>query len=445
MLREICLGFALLSAMPVSCQIATTEAEAPAAPQDDIQMQTPPPVNGQAYPTVVGSEARSNYLRAGVIVGTAYDDNEFGGGSLHPSGDVTYTIWPTISLDQTNPRQHQTFTYSPGFTVYQHTSQLNNVDQNASIGFQYRFTPYAAISVRDSFQKSSNVFNQPNPLSGTPVSGSPESSLAGVVAPFADQITDALSVDLSYQFNRNDMAGGEGFYTQLHFPNLSQVPGLFDSNSRGGSAFYAHRITAGQYVGVSYRYVVNQANPTKESSETQTNTVFAFYTLYLKRTISLSVSGGPQLINATQSGSAAYRVWRPSVMASVGWQSSHFNVAASYLRTVAGGGGLVGAFESDSTNGSLRWRFTKTWTAGSVASYAVNRDLTPTFALSSSSGHNASGTITIERPIGTRMNVEAGYTRLQQKYSGIPIISAAPDSDRLFISIAYQFTRPLGR
>lgn len=445
MLARVCLAFALFVSVPAWSQVAPAVTESSSEPNDEIQMQTPPPVSGQTYPVVVGSEARSNVLRAAVIVGAAYDDNEFGGGSLHPTSEETYTIWPTISVDQTTPRQRRTFMYSPGFTIYQHTSQLNDVDQSASVGYQYRFTPYAAISVRDSFQKSSNVLNQANPISASPVSGSPGSSLTGVVAPFADQITNALTLDLSYQFQRNDMVGGEGFYTELHFPNLSQVPGLFNSNSRGGSAFYSHRVSNGQYAGASYRYVLSQANPTNASSETQTNTVFGFYTVYLNRTVSVSISGGPQLVDATQAGSFAYRAWRPSVMASVGWQSSHLNVAVSYLKTVSGGGGLVGAFDSSSVNTSLRWRLNKVWTVGSTASYAVNSNVTPKFALSSPSGHNASVTASIERPIGTRVNAEVGYTRLQQNYSGIPVISAAPDSDRIFVSIAYQFTKPLGR
>ena len=41
--------------------------------------------------------------------------------------------------------------------------------------------------------------------------------------------------------------------------------------------------------------------------------------------------------------------------------------------------------------------------------------------------------------------MEFGYTRLHQSYSGIAVISNAPNTNREFISISYQFTRTAGK
>ncbi len=49
---------------------------------------------------------RSNYLAAGLILNTAYNDNVPAGGSTTPVSDIIYSILPTITLDQTTPRQH---------------------------------------------------------------------------------------------------------------------------------------------------------------------------------------------------------------------------------------------------------------------------------------------------------------------------------------------------
>jgi hypothetical protein len=38
-----------------------------------------------------------------------------------------------------------------------------------------------------------------------------------------------------------------------------------------------------------------------------------------------------------------------------------------------------------------------------------------------------------------------GYTRLHQSFNGIAAIATTPDTNREFISISYQFSRPLGR
>jgi hypothetical protein len=47
--------------------------------------------------------------------------------------------------------------------------------------------------------------------------------------------------------------------------------------------------------------------------------------------------------------------------------------------------------------------------------------------------------------MGEHFNAEIGYARLHQSYSGVAVISSNPDSDREYVSITYQFTRPLGR
>ena len=71
-------------------------------------------------------------------------------------------MFPTLAVNETTTRLHWTLTYAPGFTFYQHTSSLNQADQNASIDLQYRLSPHVTFSARDGFQKSSSVFNQPS-------------------------------------------------------------------------------------------------------------------------------------------------------------------------------------------------------------------------------------------------------------------------------------------
>ena len=442
MLTRICLSLALLAATPVWSQ---------ATPNDEAQMLTPPPVDGETYPTTVGSEARSNYLSAGLVINTAYDDNVPGVDSITPIGDVTYSIWPTITLDQTTPRQHRMLTYSPGFTFYQHTTALNETDQNAALNFQYLLSQHTTLTLRDSFQKSSNVFNQPYPLSGGPISGSVQAP-PSVVAPFADRLSNTADARLSYQFSRDGMIGGGATLSELHYPNPAEASGLGDSNSRGGSAFYNQRLSRSQYIGVTYQYLrsqnnpVNaQASPVNAQTEIQTHTFLPFYTIYLGSAFSLSLSGGPQLFEATQSPLPPTHSWTPSVMASMGWQRSHTNIVASYSRTVSAGMGLLGAFDSNSVNASANWQIARTWTLGSAANYAINKNVTPLFSASSPGGHTISGSLSIQHSVGEHLSAELGYQSLRQSYSGIAVISNAPDSNREFISLSYQFIRPLGR
>lgn len=452
MLTRVCLGFALLAATPIWAQLESTPFEIPTQSTDEAQMLTPPPVSGEAYPTAVGSETRSNYLSAGLNVNTAYNDNVLGGGSTTPISDITYSISPTISLDKTTSRQHLTLTYAPGFTFYQHTSALNAANQIVGLNFQYRLSPHVTLTFGDSFQRTSNVFNQLYPLPGGAISGSAQSPPPGVVAPYAERLSNSANIGLSYQISRNGMIGASGAFTESNYPNPDEASGLNNTNSGGGSAFYTQRLSSAQYIGVTYQYLKSQSNPVtaqatpdNAQSDTQTHTLLAFYTIYLNPTLSLSLSSGPQYFDITQSLSLPFRSWAPSAMASIGWQRTQTNVVASYSHTVTGAIGLSGAFTSNSIGGSLSWQISRTWNVGWAASYSSSKSVSPSIFSSSSGGHTVSGTVSVQHSMSEHLKAELGYARLNQSYSGITVISNSPDSNREFISVTYQFTRPLGR
>jgi hypothetical protein len=99
MFTRICLSLTLFAAMPVWSQVNPNSTAPAADPDSEERMQTPPPVSGEAYPIAVGSEKRSNYLYAGIIVNTAYDDNVLASTGTKPVSDTSYSIRPTITLD----------------------------------------------------------------------------------------------------------------------------------------------------------------------------------------------------------------------------------------------------------------------------------------------------------------------------------------------------------
>jgi len=449
MLTRVCLSLALFASMPVWSQVDANTTEAATDQASEAQMQTPPPVSGEAYPTAVGSEARSNYLRTGFIVNTAYNDNVIAGTSTNPVSDISYSIRPTIALDQTTLRLHETVTYSPGFTFYQRTSSLNEADQGLALNFQYRLSPHMTASIQDTFRKSSTVFNQLYPLSGGAISGSAQSQQVFVVAPIADQLNNAANTELTYQFSMNGMIGASGAFTNLHYLNSNEVPGLYDSSSRGGVAFYSDRLSATRYLGATYQYSQllgsSPGGLNGAQSETQAQTISLFFTVYLKPSLSLSLSGGPQYYEYSQSPLPTSRSWAPAATASMGWQGRHTNFAASYSHGVSGGGGLLGTYNSNGLNASARWQPARSWIIGSGTSYVITKNVSSSMALANPGGHMLSGTVTVQHPISDHLSVEVGYTRLHQSYSSISVISNAPDTNREYISVAYQFTRPLGR
>lgn len=241
------------------------------------------------------------------------------------------------------------------------------------------------------------------------------------------------------------MIGSAGMISTLHYPNPAQVSGLYDSGTRSGSAFYNHRISHTQYIGANYEYSLMQAYLTHATSETQTHTISAFYTIYLRQKLSVSVSSGPQYFEVTETPVRTSRAWQPFLMASMGWQARRASFATSYTRQVTGGGGLLGAFYTNRAIGTLQWQFTRAWTAAANATYSINQSVSPLFVSANEGGHSIGGTARAEHLIGRDLRISFEYSYVHQTYNNIAAIANNPDSSRGRVTLSWQFTRPLER
>ena len=422
--------------------------------EDSERMPTPPPVSGETYPVASLAAARANYLRGGVTFNSAYIDNVLGSGA-HPVSDISYSVWPTLALDESTPRLHWLLNYAPGFTFYQRISARNETDQTASLDVQYRLSPHVTVAARDAFQKSSNVFNQPNLAAAGAVSGGVQQANDSVIAPVADRLSNTGNAGITYQFATNSLIGASGTFSNLHYPDSAEVPGLVDSESQGGTAFYSYRINPVNTVGVTYQYQRLLSYPAAATNQTETHAALLFYVLYPQPRFSISVFGGPQYADsgvqffpgatATTSATApAAHSWNPAAGGSLSWQGRWSNIALSYAHLISSGGGLVGAVRQDSAGVSLGQQITHSLSASVAGGYAQN-DLLAALPLPGGNGHTISGTATLQQQWGQHFNLQLGYTRLHQDYSQVAVLATAPDTNREFISLSYQFSRPLGR
>jgi hypothetical protein len=380
--------------------------------------------------------------------------------------DVSYSVAPFIALDEATPRLHLVLTYAPGFTFYQRESSLNEEDQNASINFEYRLSPHVTFSARDGFQKSSNVFNQPDLASAAAVSGGTEEANLSVIAPIADRLSNSGNVGITYQFAPNSMVGASGTFTNLHYPNQAQVPGLVDSGSQSGLAFYSLRMARRHYVGAVYQYQRLLSYPTPGTNETQTHAALLFYTVYFRPRFSISLFGGPQYaevglqwpptscpsgVSVPPCPTPASRSWNPTAGGSLSWQGHLSTLALSYAHLVSSGGGLIGAVRMDNASASIRQQLTRRLSASVAGGYTQNDVLAAPPVVSSDgqlvsyNGHTVSGTAALQQQFGQHLNLQLGYTRLHQDYSAVAVLATTPNTNREFVSISYQFAKALGR
>ena len=422
-------------------------AQAPQSPNAAAQtrMLTPPPVSVLNYVTQPASEVQHNYLRGGLTYTTSYIDNYFADAGSAPIAETTMSILPTISLDASTARQHAVVTYSPGFTFYHPSSGLNEVDNIASADYTFHLSPYTTISATERFEDSSMPFSPADAGASGGISGLPISTTPGVVPPFAKRLTNSVSAEITMQTGLNEMIGASGVAAILQYPGSSLTLGLYNSSARGGTGFYSHRISASQYVGATYQYLDMLTSPPDGESSTKTSTVMGFYTIYPNARLSLSVSGGPQYYQVTETGSPSFNSWGPSISASTGWQTGRVSLAASYSHSVTGAGGLIGAYHTDSANAALHWQLARTWTAGVSGSYSINKSVSALLPTEAENGHTITGSATLQHPIHGQVSLAFGYDRVHQSYGQVAAIAANPDSDRFSVSITWNFQHPLGR
>lgn len=408
---------------------------------DESHMMTPPAVSGISYPNVGTAESRSNYLSGGVGFSGAYVDNVLAGELTKPVPAEIYSVMPDISLDQVTPRYHRSFKYAAGFTFYDPTSELNEVDQSATINYEYRATQRITFLVQDTVVQASNAFGSNGILTGGSLSGSTGTS--DVITPFGKRLMNDGSVGMTYQFGLNAMVGVEGETSLLDYATQAANYGLSNSLGNTGSAFYSRRISRTQYIGAMYLF--RHISTTPIASTINTNTSSIFYTLFLKNGFSLSLVGGGEYYDSTETGIPAAHAWVPALTASVGWQARHGSISGRYSRSVTGGGGLLGSYTSTSGDAAVALQFARNWSASASANYGLNENENAVQFPTGEGGHSISGTASIERTIHERVGIQVGYGRIHESYTNIAPLTQNPDSNRVFGTVSYHFSKPLGR
>jgi len=439
------LGLLLLLPGAALSQTDTNNAADISVSTGEAPMQAPPPVSNSPYSTDFASETASNYLRGGITVTGAYSNNV--ASTQVPTAGSSFSVWPTIAFDKTTVRSHTVLTYSPGVTIYPQTSALNQFNQNLSFTLQYRLSPNVTANLNEAFSRTSNVFNQPSPITTISVSGAAPPPPQAVIPPVADQRSNATNAQITYRCGENCMIGGGGGYNTVSFVNSNELSGLYNSDSATGSVFYSQRLRDRYFVGVSYLYQntasFQSGTGTGANTHTQTQALSAFLTYFFRPNFSMSVLVGPQHFTSSQPPFQASQGWSPLTTISLSWQGSRTNLAASYSRIVSAAGGLNGAYNSYVANLAARWQASRNWGLGASASYLNYETVTPLFTLSTPGGRTITGTVSAHRPIGEHFSVQVGYNWIRQSYSGGAAATPYPDTSRIFISLSYHITRPI--
>ena len=407
----------------------------------------PPSIAGDRMPLASLSEMpRSNFVTANMQVSASFDDNVLSTAG-HRVSDTSYLLLPAFEIGQTRERWRLDFGYSPGLTINQHMSERNQSAHSLHLSLDYRLSPHVGIRVRDNFEKSNSIFSglltsstQPGPLQ------SPNTSL---MIPLADRTGNTSGVDLTYQFSASSLVGVGGNY---YFNNYGAIAGnaspqssLIDARSAGGTTFYAHHFRNGQWAGM----VVNVERLTFDSgSRSDLARPMLFYSIPVVSHVTLSLWGGPEYsrtrgINFLAAGTAFNRSsWTGAGGLSFLVQGNRTSFSAGYLRQTSDGGGLAEAVAMQQANAEVRRRLGARWTASANLGYGMNDPVNAVAALSKYRTWMAG--VGTGYQITNNFSASLNYAREQQQVE-IPSLSGSADRNRVFFSLAYSFSRPLGR
>jgi hypothetical protein len=296
-------------------------------------------------------------------------------------------------------------------------------------------------------------FDAGNGAGTTGGSGGPNASL---LAPLATQRSSVTTVEANYHFALNDLIGASGSFYDLHFTNIPTPPPdaqaipLTDTQTASGSAFWLHRLFRRDWGGVSYRFDRITFNPNGES---RVHSFTVVNTLSLSRRITLSGFVGPQysenqglVAGTTQTQPGQSNAWSVGAGVEGGWQSERTSVLAGYSRSVSDGGGVLGAVRLQNVRGTFRRELVPGWVATVTANHGTNQSITVPSQTSAGSITLTSAGASLERNVGKKIGIRFGYTHDFQQRLGVPGAVQTLDAhrNRYFVTLSYQWTKPLG-
>jgi hypothetical protein len=427
----------------------------------DVSTSLPAPITGQGGSLEYTSElARSNYIQGGLGFTTAYDDNILN----TPDGglsDVSYSILPHFGLDQSRGHLKWNLDYFGGITLNQRLTSHNQGSHSADLKIAYRFSPHVTLRLNDHLNDTTSFFTSESDFFSTPIGGVLQSPNGSVVTPLSRNFGNYSDGELDYQVGAGTIVGGGGGYYFNRFSDVTDGTGnssaLLNTKSEFAQGFITQRITPRNWSGLKYRFQRLSFNSGRD--ETLIHSVLYYHTIYLQPTMTLSLFAGPEYTDV--SSEALTQViqlplilvistpinntsWSASGGATFSWQGSRTSMEASFVRRVNDGGGMLGAVRMNSFDATVRRQLTRSSDLMVGAIYGTN-DSIDFVATPGTSLRTASGRIGYEYVLRNHLRLGFGYARENQLESLPGSSSGDINHNRGYVSLSYDFSRPIGR
>jgi hypothetical protein len=413
-------------------------------------------VNGDLGNLAFSSEAEKvNILSAGLVLSSGYDDNAFST-STNRVGNVSYQVSPSISITEARRRVFWVFSYNPGFYWTQRSSQRYSVSHDLDFNLQYRLAERLTARIRESYLDSSTAFTGINENSLLPGGNALHQPNQSVITPLAKQIANVTSLDLIDQIGEGTSVGVSGNFNKLNYHESGTISSasLFSNESWSASAFYNHSLSPRHSIGVTYslQKIVTFG---QIREHVDTHSVTLFYTLKPTSSTKLSFFAGPNRTTVNDKFilvfgpflfpiSLTHSTWLVDEGMTFGWQGQRNSAELNFIHHVTDGGGLTGAVQLYAVTGGFRRQLSAAWTADIGLNYGKNDPLGRAYGNAFS---NAMGTIGVDRKLGDHLTAGVRYGRGSNSYTYASVSSYGNSANHnwAWITVAYHFSRPLGR
>jgi hypothetical protein len=442
---------------PALSQPAQSQSQAADSGGDESDLRVPVPSIvsiDEGSMVFLSHMERSNYLRGGISLGSFYDDNVFNQ-STDQVGGYSLTAQPHVAVDVSTTRLALKTQYSAGFTMNQRLSSQNQGNHGLLSDLSYRLSPHVSLNIHDNFSITTGFFDQVQSDSSFSTGGVLQQPNGYVITPLSKSTNNIGSAQLSYQFGAGSLVGFSGTSFINHYRDVPAGSNLVDTTGESASAFYTHRVTPRNWVGVRYGFQRLTFDPLAEGSTT--HSVFYFHTINLTSHMELSFFAGPEYTSLNSqvvstivelpyvlvlSTPVSNSMWNGAAGVSFGWQLERTALQAQFVRRVSDGGGVQGSVNLNALTGQVSRQITSKTTISVGASHAAMDPLSPTASLFQVSD-STSARFSVNRQVGSNLALMFGYSRDWQQAAK----SASTDlnHNRGWVTLSYDFSRPLGR
>jgi hypothetical protein len=246
------------------------------------------------------------------------------------------------------------------------------------------------------------------------------------------------------------MVGAGGNYNFANYGAIAGTTtsfGLVDSRSWLANGFYAHRFRNRHWTGLAYNF---QRLTFDVGSRADVNRILWFYSLPIGSHMLLSVWAGPEYsksflpVTLILPGTLSARShWFGAGGMGWTWQGTRTSFRAGYGQQTTDGSGLAEAVKMQSADGELLRQLTARWSLSVGAAYARNNPLNSAIAAGAFHSWMGSGGFQYRLTDNLGLGLRYGREQVRQRYAAATDIWS--NRNRVWFSLSYSFTRPLGR